>query len=318
MDALAYATSTNIIPVDEVNNDSYFFGLRLIADQDTNNNTPAYLTSILSETQIKRACCINNGVIDPGSSYTIPVRIPIPTGLNLSNSNNSQLWNTYKFYDKTINIPASICNKLDGIYQQKSQQCDEFMNVYCNNAKQDYINSLNGAPYDDNFFTTQYKPECGCYGNAPTLKTGISTSFSPCCYSNGCVLGTPGIYFPTSAEKCQSTFCTSIVNITNDQFYGETNINPQISQECSHTNSSTPESSGENPSGGGSSGGGSTGGGSTGGGSSGGGSSGGGTTTTTLTEAEKTKEIEYLLIIGGALCVFFIIIIVIIILIKKK
>ena len=82
------------------------------------------LDKLLSETTIKRACCLGK--------ENLYVRIPTPAG-KIYNPDDEAMEKKFNYVDKLVKIPKSMCPKLVPGYSKDSPQCDAFYNVYCDN-----------------------------------------------------------------------------------------------------------------------------------------------------------------------------------------
>ncbi len=239
VDALAYATFQNIIPVSELP----AYGLSSLTTQAPDQtNVVGFLNGFLNQTQLKRACCIYGGASgnSQSESYNVMVRIPVPENpgtYNYSNSIFGPQWQKFQYIDKSVSIPASVCATLtdsNGPYQSGTANCDNFMNIYCNNAKIDYTNEISalGTLFDNDEFAL-YKPECACYGTKPSYITGNP---SPLCYLGSCN-PTSGVYLsPAARIPCSATFCTSNINFNGNQAGGGISISSKVEQNCGQLN----------------------------------------------------------------------------------
>ena len=246
LNALAYATFQNIIPVSEMAS----FGLSTVTSQAPDQtNVVGFLDGFLDNTQLKRACCVYGGA--PGNaqseSYNILVRIPIPGNPATYNFNTSTFgpqWQKFQYIDKAVTIPASVCASLtdeNGPYQSGTSNCDNFMNIYCSNAKADYTNAVSilGTPFDNDEFAS-FKPECPCYGNKPSYITGNP---SPQCYFNSCS-PTSGVYLsPAARQPCSATFCTANIDLSGNKVGGEVNVSSKVVQNCGNVGGENPPGS---------------------------------------------------------------------------
>lgn len=152
------------------------------------------LNNILSNTTIKRACCL--GGTDP-NNFKVNVRIPIPSDYSVSGV--PKINTDIGYIDHVVTVPSSMCknlpikdeslanytksSKTDSTY---NQACDDFYSVYCANMKAFY-NDENESVYagkspDLEKFAASYKPECACY--IQDVPKGVP--YSPLClmYTN--------------------------------------------------------------------------------------------------------------------------------------
>jgi hypothetical protein len=192
------------------------------------------LDNIISNTTIKRACCVQKTDKNNPDMYKINVKLPIPDGYIFDGDPvTSALQQKLGYINKEVKIPKSLC---DSSYNGPSDNCDNFMYLYCNNAKSIYKNdvTLVGSVYSDDEFVT-YAPECACYGNPPDFMKNRNMSGLPkTCYLNGCDPNNTGVYLDkTSREKpCNSTICSTIFNVDNIKAGGSANLNSAVTQNC--------------------------------------------------------------------------------------
>jgi hypothetical protein len=203
--------------------------------------TPADFDSILSGTTVKRACCMGSGTspnVIPISS--IPVKMPIPVNPAPSSTvlNANPLYNKYGYMEKLVKVPSDLC----GNYSPGSQSCNDFMDVYCANVKNDYIN-LNNGQFNASDWNS-YSPECACYGQTltdmakttgtPSLFGGL-TNVAPMFYMPGCAAG---ISYLDPASRLNPSFdptiCSSIISLANSTSKGSINISDNTSS-CSQS-----------------------------------------------------------------------------------
>lgn len=100
--ALTYAQMQNTI--DDTN---YWTTNASILFADTQSRQSSAISStlnnLLSDTTIKRACCLRND--DGNGNYEVLVRIPIPTDFDVD---DSSIEYDYKYIDKTIKVPHNF------------------------------------------------------------------------------------------------------------------------------------------------------------------------------------------------------------------
>jgi hypothetical protein len=216
-----------------------------ILDIDSDKDIQSEMNNILSQTTIKRACCLNN--VDSAGNLKVDVQIPIPKDINNNTAiNNSYLgringtyastWGTYGYIDKPIIVPKSMCPSNFG---QTTDNCDKFYELYCKNAKAFFINEGEEAARDkkttftytdESFFN--YKPECGCYPDMS--KTPIVGTFSPSCFSTKCShTKLPGVYTPKSVTNCTLVDCRQAVQIDSAVAINGGKIDVTLENKCS-------------------------------------------------------------------------------------
>ena len=179
------------------------------------------LNDILSNTTVKRACCMKN----PTSSDDpfINVRIPIPMGYTVSDDNKT--WKEFGYIDKRVVVPKAMC---DTQYTKGSEKCDQFYKLYCENAKAFFMEE-NGGKFDQAKFSS-YKPDCACYGPKPPYITG---SVAPGCYLAGCDANSQGVYPDYLTRKgCDAKFCIQNVDFTKMNVGGDASINSVLENKC--------------------------------------------------------------------------------------
>lgn len=194
------------------------------------------LDNLLTDTIIKRACCNNHNRIgnEKLDKYVVNVRIPIPKDYDFSNVSDiqAQLYKKFGYIDKPVYVPASMCNKLNGTYDYNSNQCQDFMNTYCNTMNDFYqkeIDKHGGKYSDDEFYN--YKPECGCYSKQPSYITG--SGVPAVCYAPGCDPSNNNVFVDTNSRKgCSVTICQTNLDTSGLAAGGNVNINSKVAQQC--------------------------------------------------------------------------------------
>jgi len=197
-------------------------------------------SDILTETTIKRACCINKKEANQ-SYFPVNVRIPVPEGYVYSAGNPlAETWKKFSYIDKVVHVPISMCGELPSPNGQQyystdaeaSNACYTFMNAYCNNVNEFYTDEVKklGTPYDATEFTN-YKPECACYAEAPSY---ITTGVPPACWATGCGANTPAFLdYESATKECDMTICNANFNLANIHAGGNVTIaSPKIVQKC--------------------------------------------------------------------------------------
>jgi len=174
LDPLVFATMPINLPSEKLEALSNRIGLGIDTDDDRK-----LLDSLIDKTTLKRACCLKQ--------TTIPVKIPIPSNISGTQSDMKKKWH---YIEKNVIIPDGFC----GRFQPPSTSsdttneiitCDKFMDTYCTNVKNDFVN-LNGGKFDQLAFP-KYSPDCACYGEQnPVL---ADKNYPPKTYMAGCVPG---------------------------------------------------------------------------------------------------------------------------------
>lgn len=199
----------------------------------------AYLDQTVSQTSIKRACCLKNTDPNNPNNYLVQVRIPIPANYtNVTTTTASQLQNKYKYTDKVVSVPKSLCNTMS------DTDCDNFYTVYCNNIVEGYKKLINGIEFDYAEFSN-FKPECSCYAPIPDIiaSSGASNA-APKCYMPGCIRNSGVWLDPVSRggnADCSLTICNANIDISKLQAGNNISIANTIQQNCSsNTGTYTP------------------------------------------------------------------------------
>jgi hypothetical protein len=144
------------------------------------------LDSILSNTTIKRACCLGKA---DGDFFNVDVRIPIPPDYS---ENVSDINKKLGYIDKTVKVPKTMCNYLQSpkgltTYEKPTSPdfgspCDDFYSLYCANTKamydDEYKNIYPGKNPDFTTFSNGYKKECACFNRSSSFP---SNNLSPLC-----------------------------------------------------------------------------------------------------------------------------------------
>lgn len=200
-----------------------------------NMSETEYLTKLLDKTTIKRACCINNGRSGvSGDNFIVPVRIPIPKDFDFSQVSEprASLYRKFGYIDKSVYVPKALCNTLDGNYNYNTNQCQDFMYLYCENVKKMYrdeIAAIGGNYNDDEFYA--YKPECACYNRQPSYIVG--SGIPPSCYAPGCDPNNNNVFMDTNSRKgCNVTICQTNLDTSGLSAGGTVTINSKVSQQC--------------------------------------------------------------------------------------
>jgi hypothetical protein len=192
------------------------------------------LNNIMNNTTIKRACCVKNTDDDNPDVYKINVKIPVPNDYDFSNIQGEPqmlaLQQKLGYIDKEVKVPKSLCNSLS------SDKCDDFMFLYCNNAKQIFKNDINlaGSVFSNDEFLI-YAKDCGCFNDPPEFMKNKNMSGLPkTCYLNGCDPNNSGVYLDkVSREKpCNTTICSTIFNAENIKAGGSASLNNNVVQNC--------------------------------------------------------------------------------------
>jgi len=229
------------------------------ANNTSTPNNQEILDTIISDTTIKRACCLGNKVTDPeingiqaeGEYYKVGVRIPIPGELltDLDGDGTSEwdwlkltevgkVMDSFNFYDKDVYIPVGDCpvnhNPTD---DGEWGPCDDFYSVYCKNMY-DFFNDINGGNvnYKQRDFAT-YKPECACYGDMSGYE-GLGMNTQPACVLYGCdIASSATMYLDPSSRQiqtagCDTTICSTVYDLSDMTVGGNVEWESMTEQAC--------------------------------------------------------------------------------------
>jgi hypothetical protein len=236
VNALVFTSIKNNIPITDprfqrIQSSSNFIGLGDV-DRDTR------LDEILSDTTIKRACCLGKAGKDGNITadekhYKIKVKIPIP-----SDYSPNVIERKFGYINKEVLVPIEQCKSVLPLFDSSgdgflSSQCDPFYNTYCENMK--YLYKLenrdpSGSPQE--FY--EFASDCACHQDVnPIYPPGFSRSCSLdfCQFENR-----PSVYLDATTRDnlCEGTFCTAITNIGAIQLSGSSNLNisNKVLQKC--------------------------------------------------------------------------------------
>lgn len=193
----------------------------------------------LTDTTIKRACCSQPRGSSDGT-ISIPVKIPIPTGFTQSGGILNPINNQFKYINKTVTMPSSVCPASftpNSANENSYTDCDDFMDTYCTNVKEE-ITKLNNGVYSAALFN-KYSPECACYGEKPA---GIDNTYPPKVYMPSCDANS-GAYLDKNSRTSQITVVDcSVTNSFKDLVAGSgiDISNFKVNQNCGASASTSP------------------------------------------------------------------------------
>lgn len=219
------------------------------------------LNAILSNTTIKRACCLASPVDGDPDHYKVNVRVPVPK--TWSNNGGDKRNIDYGFIDKAVKVPKAYCNavkssdgsttsyikpnKRDSNY---SKQCDDFYSAYCPNMMTYFINeskALNpDSDIDTREFANFYKQECSCFDlfNIFPPNTNLSArclKFPQCNDTNGDL----GIVYldQESRKQCPDniTICSQVQNLSGAGAGRDVNVKTFMENTCGASGGKTSE-----------------------------------------------------------------------------
>lgn len=219
------------------------------------------LDTILSNTTIKRACCLASPVDGDPDHYKVNVRVPVPKTWTDNGGDKRNL--DYGFIDKAIKIPKTYCNavqssdgsvspyikpnKRDANY---SKQCDDFYSVYCPNMMTYFVNeskALNpDSDIDTREFANFYKQECACFDLFDIFPPSTNLSarclkFPQCNDSNG----DQGVVYldQESRKQCPDniTICSQVQNLSGAGAGRDINVKTFMENTCGASGGKTSE-----------------------------------------------------------------------------
>ena len=227
-DALGYAEIKNNIKDPNIHQ-SLLTQLKSTTGSASLPETYEKLDQLLTNTTIKRACCLKKG----NSSFNlrdgkipIDVRIPAPIGHDFNNTLNRKA-KEYNFIEKQVLIPPSICPQG---YTAGTADCDNFYDLYCQVIAENFLKQNDGKWEQTNF--GEYKPECGCYIPRHVAEKQFDglKQINPRCWLPSCS-GTPNIYKNKEArEECKASICQNNVDFSGVNAGGD--IAAKINTNC--------------------------------------------------------------------------------------
>ncbi len=238
VDALVYAAIANNVTTDADGINSIIQYTSGILPSQTGSTIGPTLNNVLTQTEIKRACCLGKGTID--------VRIPLPKEIQLGTVVTSDvLKKKFNYWDKTVAIPKGLCptgyNRVDNPTDGTTMNnCDVFFKTYCTNNLAGYtkmVESMGGKFSVDEYIA--YKPECACF--VPAKAYGLDNAgfnVVPKCWYSGCDVGgfTQNKVWLDSVSRgtqnCEVTYCKNILEINNLTAGGSITITPKITNVC--------------------------------------------------------------------------------------
>ena len=142
------------------------------------------LDKILSNTTIKRACCLGKGKSLSDDILEVPVRIPIPKKYDMDDEINIEDKEYFGYIDKNIKVPATMCPVgYKSNEKNDTTKCDDFYRLYCENSKHNYKKRV--KKWNDLQFSI-YRPDCRCFNRIPKFLN--TPNMSPRCILKGCTL----------------------------------------------------------------------------------------------------------------------------------
>jgi hypothetical protein len=226
LNSLAYAQiPNNLTSVNEI--DEYGSTTGISGVQNIKNT----MDSVLSNTTVKRACCMAKNRTTQITELPVKVRIPVPKDFDWADEDNKTVKQKFQYIDKDILIPSTMCPVGFESNNKQWDGCDNFYELYCNNIKKFYSDEKGGSSWDnDEFF--KYKPECACYNKIPDSFKGYTPT--PKCFLAGCDADNKeSIYFdPKSRGDCDMTICNQNIDFSKMNVGGSANIQTNLTASC--------------------------------------------------------------------------------------
>ena len=183
------------------------------------------LNNVLSQTVLKAGCCRRNK--DDNSQFYTSIRVPYD-----ENTNNPTL-KKFGFQYEQLNIPENACPTQ---YYKGSEYCDTFYDIYCENVNNEFKNKI-GENKDSKIYR-QFAPECACYAPKTPPEQNMPSGVASVCYKEGCEKNNNAVYPDKISrnDKCELTFCSSIVNASEVNAGKNVEFSPKIQQNCGMSN----------------------------------------------------------------------------------
>lgn len=225
VDALIYGTIHNNIDVSEKKDPAINLDISENPDE------------ILKYTNLKRGLCRNgNSIIVnlPIEENSAILENPIDYGLYYDQG-NVDFYNKFGIVQKEVQIP-SISGLPDNVqidvegYSQGTSKCNNFYNIYCENALQDYLKKSGGV-YNVNEYI-KYKPDCACYIIRPEE---IPLNVQRRCWAGPSCNAVDAYYDQQSRDlsKCEFNICTSNIIFDDLDIAGQNvYITTDVKQNC--------------------------------------------------------------------------------------
>jgi hypothetical protein len=203
-------------------------------------NPDQLFADLLSQTTIKRACCLGYNSDNDVNNFEISVKIPFVEELSRQSGatqSTIETWRKLGYISKIVKIPKSMCPTGYSRPDNKSGEtgeCDKFMRAYCENAKEMYdldIKDISGT-YSENEFMN-IAPECGCFADRLKEYGGQAPAL---CYSPRCNFS-QSVYVDQNSRKqggCPVNQCVAILNLSTTAALGgvTTGVSGIADQSC--------------------------------------------------------------------------------------
>jgi hypothetical protein len=246
IDALIYSSMKNIIEFDDW--DKKYSELQQINSIDM----PSEVNNLLTNSTIKRACCLKKRGPGGSNTYEIDLKIPVPKGMENSISGLSK---KYGYINKKILVPVSMCQEDRYVNYNGEQggECDDFFKVYCLNVLDDF-SKISGTHKDfskfDNVEFNKYSPECACFAPLPK-NLPEQAKKNPQCWLPGCDKSSGAYQLSDKREICPQNIQQCIQQVTTNigNVGGKANLSyGEMVNNCSQnitTNSASGKTSSE-------------------------------------------------------------------------
>lgn len=240
-DALSLATIGNILTASDLPDINNYIGTNYTTMDE---QTQADLSDILSETQLKRACCLAN-LTSTNTNVRLPIFPEAETILQNEQDNPySKLALQYGYYDRSTKMPVpSMCPTGYNMIKNSNDpatynNCNNFFKVYCANIIKEFKQE-NPDGFDYAVFSN-YKPECACFVPMPSWLKNLDANIAPKCIFPGCLAGTnpsggrQGVWLDSVSKNsdCNLTICQANINISETDAGRDVSIKNRIEQEC--------------------------------------------------------------------------------------
>ena len=222
MDPLIYSSISNILSADKTHALKKL--LTGVADDKQ-------LNQLLDNTTIKRGCCMRKKT---GDKATVKVKIPRPATYPIEVKGTVE--DRFNYIEKIVTIDANVCDSKEyELYSPQSTDCNDFMQSYCQNVKEDYVSMLDKSKSFDQSEWSSYSPECSCYGqtaeeSAPGVFTGLNVP--PKCYMPSCGASTSYIDPKSSAGECNMTICNALFQASDLAAGNNISVQSKVEQNC--------------------------------------------------------------------------------------
>lgn len=246
-DALSLATMQNNLNSSDLPDLNQYIGTSFTT---FNNSTQQFLNNTLTDTQLKRACCLANP-ITTNTNVRIPLFPEIEGEIEANPSVYGESELQYGYFDRPTEMPVpNMCpsgyDMINNPTQETYTNCDTFFKVYCSNIIKEFQNE-NPQGFDYLKFS-YYKPECACFVPIPNWLKNLDANIAPKCLYPGCNAGgnssggSGNVWLDhvSKASNCDLTICQANINISGTEAENDISIQNKIEQECGRQHSNVP------------------------------------------------------------------------------